>query len=1013
MLISFAFASGDDYEDYTESCDLNELPQIKDLMNIVKGSSCDDQDGNKKCRCIQKVIRNDNKRNKEGKNSDPRTGRGQDVFLVDKIDVAYDEYQKMVDARRGKYLEQYSKVYKIMTVQSSAQEQILGMSSPDGKVVGCTPELMADGIRKKTSASIPAQVLALEELKKEALDKHSICDNLGLFNARFKMQSLGCDYYLNRSEMLGKNIEKLKEKETGAETVSNNIATCKVAVNAFFNDKAKNEMKAVTEYYTNPANMTEENNKEMLTQIQLLTGKAPDSTELKRMLNMAQFWNDYTNSSATFEALVEKYKPKCNEVMSSYNMIRTTYDNIKSRDVVGEAIPSFTPVQLSAKTQCDPNDAICAGFAMNNEELLKDAEKLLAPKAPDDCLTYAEYITFMGMPSEDLLKEFANTKDPEKLLDDNSSWFSKGASKDKLKFLQSNPVIAQIAKSSKGNESLRSELGKSLKKMAKDILSNKDKSNASKLDAYLKYMKDENDGFKSIYQKSKNASKMAVCDSLQQSFAAITLANDLEGSTSSNPNVSNVDNKVLQCVGKLYDKTSTSDLDSTLKLSEIYSLGNDVDKSIPSEDGFKTFKEANCTEINNYKADGCDNKSNKKCAKEDIRGIKKTLAANEIPSSFDKKRFEGLSAPMDKTKEYKEYKEFWYKEIGSKINQNSLATKNDGGAYAATVAKNQAIMSSPDIESRYEQYMNPTASANSSIAESVAPTSNNLATPEQGGFTRSSEDKNQVRPEFTTNQSLATPTSVPNFSSIPKETFQKSNEITDLDPVFDKKTDEEKLSTFKALEEFKEESGTSPDFKTAQAIKDLEEKIANKTQEINNSDKNKVEANKTAQSSGQVGNFRNLASVINPPISNAPMLSQFPRTSPTPSSDKNKTKAQASYEAALLNMGTGQIVIQANNAEGPFEVAEIITADDSEGVYPFKNLKNPDVLSEFLAFKVGDKIKTGESIKIKDPNSNDYFVIKATKKDGVTAYQLIPFVEKEVIRISTRASLKHALNPKY
>ena len=93
----------------------------------------------------------------------------------------------------------------------------------------------------------------------------------------------------------------------------------------------------------------------------------------------------------------------------------------------------------------------------------------------------------------------------------------------------------------------------------------------------------------------------------------------------------------------------------------------------------------------------------------------------------------------------------------------------------------------------------------------MAPTSNNLATPEQGGFSRSSGDKNQVRPEFTPNQSLAAPTSIPNYSSIPKETFEKSKEITDLDPVFDKRTDEQKLSTYKALEEFKEESGTSPD----------------------------------------------------------------------------------------------------------------------------------------------------------------------------------------------------------
>ncbi len=995
-----------DVEDNYDKCDVNEIPQIQSLNNIVSYSKCNSETGNSKCRCIQEII---SQKNKDAK--DPRTDKIEDPFSTNQVDEAYNQYQKNVDNLRKSYLAKYDTVYKLMTVQTSAQELALEMTSKDGDVVGCTPERMAQGIRKKETDSIPLQLEALNKLKDEAIKDHNKCKNLKDINFRFRLQALGCDYFQNRSEILAKNIEKLIEKQAEVNTKNNDITKCDEAVKVFFNDNEKNKMKVIAEYNLNSKNQTDENKKVLINQIKEYSGNLPKPLDVIKVMKDAAFWGSLAAGSSSFEELVNTYKISCDEIINSYNIIRSTYHNIIIRDNGAEG-RDYSPEGIDPKTQCKSHDMLCAAFAIKNEQISQEETSLLAKKSADECLSYAQYVTFKGMPSDDLLKEFASGK-AAKLLDDNSTWLNGHASKDKLKFLQSNPILAQIAKGGKDNNELRAELGKSLQKMAKDIL-NTDQSPAAKFDSYLKYMKDEKDGFKGIYIKSKAMSKMNVCDSLQSSFTAITLANDLKGAATSSSESGDSDKTVLQCVAKLYDNTGTSDLDGTLKLDPVFGLGANDENSIPSEDDFEKFKLDNCTDINKLKSNDCANKSNKKCKeKVDIEAIKTVSEKNKIPESFDKKKLDAMTAGFDKTKENKTVKEFWDKEIGSKINHNSLATKNDGGAYAATVAKKQAIMGSPDIQSRYEQYMNPAATTNSSVAGSVAPISNNLANAEQGGFSRSSDDKNQVRPEFTANQSLAAPTSVPNYSSIPKETFEQSKEITDLDPAFDKKTDEQKLSPYKALEEFKEESGTSPDFKTTQAIKDPENKIATKTKEITEADKNKDEVNKTAQSNGQVGNFRNLASVINPPISNAPMLSQFPRTSPISSTEKNKAKAQASYEAALLNMGTGQIVIQANNAEAPFEIAEIITADDSEGVYPFKNLKNPDVLSEFLALKVGDKIKTGESIKIKDPNSNDYFVIKATKKDGVTAYQLIPFVKKEVIRISTRAQLKHALNPKY
>ena len=639
----------------------------------------------------------------------------------------------------------------------------------------------------------------------------------------------------------------------------------------------------------------------------------------------------------------------------------------------------------------DINDPLCQAFALKNTKLNNEEEGLFKEKN-NKCLTYAEYMSFKGMPSPGLLDLFSTMDNPEKLIDPSYSGFlSRGNDIEKSNFLHANPLIAQLATSE--NKYVSEELGKRLKAMAKEVRKNKGNI-AEQFNSYMKFMKGsdgDNTSLKELYVKYGADSSRVACDHLQSSFTAISISND-EKKLRFN-DINKEENDVFSCIAKIYENTNSSELDKTLLDSKLYQLASKEVNDELSEKAYNKFADDECGNIVK------------------IKDIKDGMAKSNTASNYTKSDLKKMTSWSNESLQNHEYKAEYYREVTSKMNQDSLATVFDKGEFRESQRQNAAISSSQNVGEKFSarQQLDPNQSFNpSEVAQAPSPSN-----PSESGFSRSSDDKNQVRPEFTANQSLAAPTSVPNYSSIPKETFEQSKEITDLDPAFDKKTDEQKLSTYKALEEFKEESGTSPDFKTTQAIKDLENKIATKTKEITEADKNKVEVNKTAQSNGQVGNFRNLASVINPPISNAPMLSQFPRASPISSTEKNKAKAQASYEAALLNMGTGQIVIQANNAEAPFVIAEIITADDSEGVYPFKNLKNPDVLSEFLALKVGDKIKTGESIKIKDPNSNDYFVIKATKKDGVTAYQLIPFVKKEVIRISTRAQLKHALNPKY
>ena len=149
-----------DVEDNYDKCDVNELPQIQLLNDIVSHSKCNSETGNSKCRCIQEII---SQKNKDAK--DPLTGKTEDPFSTNHVDEAYNQYQKNVDNLRKSYLAKYDTVYKLMTVQTSAQELALEMTSKDGDVVGCTPERMAEGIRKKETESIPLQLEALNELK--------------------------------------------------------------------------------------------------------------------------------------------------------------------------------------------------------------------------------------------------------------------------------------------------------------------------------------------------------------------------------------------------------------------------------------------------------------------------------------------------------------------------------------------------------------------------------------------------------------------------------------------------------------------------------------------------------------------------------------------------------------------------------------------------------------------------------------------------------------------------------
>ncbi len=886
--------------------------------------------------------------------------QNKEKFSYVQAENGFKEHIKIMELAKKPYFEQFDLVYEKVVVQAKAQEEVLGLyGEPGEKAVGCTPVDLSDGIRKKKIISIPTQVLALEKIKKEAEDNLKECNKNRSYN--LTLHAHGCEYYKTRKEVLEKRIQSMKEGEVNCLLVKEVLAT----------SETKRKIAGV------------------LQNAHLFIDKYNIITSVSQVEQLvSNIANNGTPKSGA-----------CYNGMLAYKRLNELYE----KELLPLEAGSENITDEEAPKQCGENDKFCKDFTAKNAQLLHKSEQLYDPKI-SDCVTYAEYSTYKGMPSQALLRQLARAKNPAELLTNHTT------NKDAKEFIKANPLIAVVARGSDA-----SALGDKLKALAKKMLASKETGNTANFKGYLDFMTGD-DGFKELYKHDKKSSNKAVCEELQRNYAAIELSDDspqIKNEAYKDP-LDKTTQVVRECIGRVYENTGSTDLDGTLKISPIYDLGEVKETDEPSVDGFTEFKKVHCAGYDKHVEANCKDGDLSKCR----ASFKSTSEISErrdhmtrvgvITGGFNKVSLDRMASHTDPLQQDVAYNNWWQKNVGDKMSQEASMTYNDNGRFASDMKRTQSISGSPDIQSRYEDYQrsqNPNFTPSSNGIANInqtTPSTDNSSVTDGDKFTRSNNDENQVRPNFT-NQNTNPP--ITNFNNVSSDVIKSATDMTQIDPDFNSRSNQDKLTSYNALKDFVKDGGTAPAFNPADEIQKIEEKVVTKTEPLKDvpginprpTERDntfvKTPASRAPSSIGQATSF-------NPPISNAAVLGQFPRASVSVKPDK-MTAAQKSYQDALLKMGTGHIIIQESDAVGPYEVSKrnIITADNEDGVYPFSELSKPDRLSEFLASRLGNSVNNGESVMIKKPGTNDYFVVKATKNDGVTSYQLIPFVKKEDIKL--------------
>ena len=965
LCITSTWAHGtEDNQGGVKACDMNGT-NFSDIISTITPSKClsvgwfADQ-----CKCIREQV----------KISDA---------AASSVETGKNAIQEEIERYKSPYREQFSAVYKKVTVQAAAQEEVLGISDKS-KPIGCTPKDISDNIQEISRVSIPQQISALQDLRNTNSVHLKTCTEGEFFDKvlMLRMKRKGCDYYKNREELIDKKILKI------------NSSSCSFAVNAFNNEDSRKKINEVIKsiYSSNASN--------------------------SRLITNVFAWRGYLEGKETVKSLIEKkFAANCSELISNFNYLMQFHDIAVSKINMKDSLT----VPGSNNAQCANDDIICQSFSKKNNDLLKNTLTVYDPKE-QDCVTFAEYSTYRGMPGPELLKDLAKSQYPEQLLTDHHA---NSKHPERIRFLQANPLLAVVAR---GGGSVA--LGSALKKMAIELLNKKDRTEKGDFNAYLAFMKGD---FKKLHKEAGSA-KMTVCHELARNYTAIEISDQLpplENEYDPDDNDIKKTNRLIRrCIGETYSGLSVGNLNQSLKLSPIYSLGETLAGSEPSLKGFEEFNKTNCEGFAEHRNKNCTAGKMDECRRSFnpdgvVAGIQGSMSQAGARSVIPPDGALRMAAQTDSTMQDDQQRDWIKQNVTDKLSKSALASSKDKGEFAASMEQNRQIYSNPNISSNYQKYQaakNPGNSLASSGLTGGATSTPSTATTSIGeqAFSRSSEDSSQVRPNFNIPAPVSAP--VTNFASIPPETIRNAKEITQIDPVFDSRTDEAKLSTYKALKKFSDESGTEPAFDYSEEVSDLQKTIAKSEEELKEIEKIEDEEENKKEKSGkiaQAGSRRSRApasfsqSSFAAPISSSPVLGQFPGSGNSVSSSGAKmSKVEASYQAALLKKHELspdlQIVIQGNNAVAPYLVPErnIVTADSE---YPFEDLQIPNKLSEFLAVKLGNSVQNGESVKIMNPKTNDYFVMKATKKEGVLSYQLIPFVAKEKIRMLTLGSLNNEI----
>ncbi len=687
LVIPVASAFGDDYDDYEDDYGDYDYAFIDYKNNVA--SDCNDKDkytndifktgcdGSQSTKQLCKCVRRQAERNILIK-----ANLNNNLVITESITKMQTEYTK-----------KFVNVFSQMTIEADVQESILGIGKPDnGKIANCTPALFAGRVKTNMVNHFKEQDALLKDmLVKKTKQYKNRCEKLGFFSKVARFASLavnGKEEQENRDntdcarrkaelDLINKNITREPISEADGQCHDSASKLTKIAI--------EKRLEIAIKHYEDTRNgEMAKNSRKMLSDIKNKTpipspeGTCPRTPTDYATSFLAEFDKEYSNKNI---GGVIPRDGNCSPETIQKHREKTDPGNLEG--------VAYAEVEL------------CNAMENMNVALADDLRLQYAEKPQSDCISFAEFKTFDGMPNEALFDRFANDRlgdlldAPKKLNTDDE--------KARYKFLRANPLIAKLSQNAK----TKKKLSGMLRKLGKEL---KDKSNKEKLNGYLEFLRDTKNGLKSLLENEEetNLASAYACEEMTKNFTAIQVSNDLPPipPTKKNGDISFNDDseKIQRCQIDVNNKVSITKLQKTLQNSPVFSLAPDdpVKDAKDIKKNYQDFKNENCPDYAE-KIAGCSDKSPEgyeKCrqtylGRSNFKDQNETMKKNGVPAHH--LDWNQMGKSTDEKRHDEKFQTWFNDNIRSKMSTSSVMTKGHEREFISDKAKDQSYASGASI----------------------------------------------------------------------------------------------------------------------------------------------------------------------------------------------------------------------------------------------------------------------------------------------------------------------------
>jgi hypothetical protein len=935
LFFSFSVHAGTEVIELPEnggiSCD-NNLPFKFSTDNLFQ-TKCD----------LSKVEKRDNLRQNRILCDCLKSEAKANVFIQSRLDDGQVTRDR-IDKSKQEYQKRFVDVYGKMTLGASIQSEILNLNneeSVDGtsdKKVGCTASEFSGLMSEKIEANIKIQSDALSSLLNEAQEKFAKCKK--------NKSEADC---LNQKNVINQIIQNQRElKEKSPCSVSLNLL--KTQLNS---DHSLDDMKR---YFSK--------DKKTLDQINLIEGVLKSGKVMSLAFYAGAPVPLSFNSCETIKKFVAGPYQKFNE------------SQIEGADILARR-----------SSQCDAGDLLCNLMEQQNQNLQNKIKERYRPTK--DCITQAEFDTYKGMPGEELLGLFADTRrKPGSILKIPHSTESI-VDKQRIDFLRSNPIIAKMATDDK----MRAELGQKLHSLALEM---KGKSPAEKFKKYISFMKD--DVKKLLKDKEMKSVNEYVCHSLVDNLTAIELANDIppiDKKEKHDGDIGMLFHHLDRCHVDDFNQSATTNLNKTLETSPIFTLGLTSGEVKDEKKEFDDLKAQVCGEYNEtFAKKNCHSVLDEKCRNKFLKNTKNAVAGaisdtpGAINSFLNEKQISHAMADTDRNQQDNDFKS-WYKEnVASKFDPNVLASRGYEDNFVKSQEQNRSISSTTEVPERFSNTSSNVTTP--SVATSTNPAIGSSSQANSPGQ-QVPDYAQQTSPTFDpTKLSNATGPKdlIPNFNQLPlTDQKQSLSDVKDFiasqdNPPFDPEVVDEEINKVDDKIAAIKKSSITPDnqdVRSGSIVNPAAAATFTNPGQVNPALSGSIGPSISNQSNFASNRNSNFGKNVKPSVNGAKSMNEAllnaNESRENPESISSGSRSPASVNGTeIFNFQKG--VLDPSLVDQALLVQEQVLVPETHEKYE-KIKSNLDDLKKYLAEKVDpSQFKESKVFKIKDPNkSPDAYIL--------------------------------------